>query len=199
MDRMIVIGASAGGISALKQVLSGIGRVSQVPIVIVVHVEEKENELPLLFRNFVEIRVKEAESQEMIQSGCIYFAPPGYHLLVEEAGVFTLSTEAKVNFSRPSIDVLFETAAEAYTDRLIGILLTGANEDGARGMKRIEELGGRVIVQTPETAYCPNMPKAALELIPTCRRMDLEDIKKVIAALSRGESDERICIKNIDR
>lgn len=184
--QLIVIGASAGGISALKTVLSGIGDFSELPIAIVLHIMEKESELPKLFQNFIEIRAKEAEDKETIQTGHIYFAPPGYHLLVEEEGTFALSTEAKVNYSRPSIDLLFETAAEAYTDRLVGILLTGANEDGARGMKRIEELGGTVIVQNPETAYCHSMPKAAMEMVPKCRVMDLEAIEEYIAGLAKG-------------
>jgi two-component system chemotaxis response regulator CheB len=189
-NQVIVMGASAGGISALKTVLSGIGDYSDLSIVIVIHMKEKENEVPRLFQNFIKMRVKEAEDKEAIQNGHIYFAPPGYHLLIEEDGVFTLSTEAKVNYSRPSIDLLFETAAEAYTDQLVGILLTGANEDGAQGMKRIEELGGTVIVQTPETAYCHSMPQAAIEMVPECMVMDLEGIKAYLEVLTRGENNE---------
>lgn len=188
-NQVIVVGASAGGISALKTVLSGIGNYSELPIIIVIHIKEKESELTHLFQNFTRIRVKEAEDKETIENGHIYFAPSGYHLLVEEEGIFTLSTEGKVNYSRPSIDILFETAAEAYGDRLVGILLTGANEDGARGMKRIEELGGSVIVQNPDTAYCHTMPKATMELVPKCRVMELEAIKDYLGVLTRGEKN----------
>ena len=190
MSQVIVMGASAGGISALKTVLSGLGNFSKSPIIIVIHIKETECGITHLFQKYIKIRVKEAEDKELIQSGFVYFAPPGYHLLIEEEGTFTLSMEEKVNFSRPSIDLLFETAAEAYSDQVIGILLTGANDDGARGMKRIEELGGTVIVQDPETAEYQNMPKSAIKMVPTCRVMNLDAIRAYIETVTRGDGNE---------
>ena len=127
----------------------------------------------------------EVEDKQPIAPAQLYVAPPDYHLLVE-AGHFSLSTEEPVRFSRPSIDVTFESAAETFGARTVGVVLTGANEDGARGLKRIVEAGGYAIVQDPATAEMPIMPEAALRLVPEARRVPLDAIGPHLLALSEG-------------
>ena len=124
--------------------------------------------------------VKEAEDKEPIMPGTIYFAPPDYHLLVEVDKRLSLSSEEPVLFSRPSIDVLFETAAEAYGPELIGIILTGANSDGATGLAAIYEAGGTTLVQNPELAYTAAMPASAIKACPEAQVMNLDEISKFI-------------------
>jgi two-component system chemotaxis response regulator CheB len=110
--------------------------------------------------------VKEAEEKEPIRTGYVYFAPPNYHLLIEDDLTFALSIDAKVNYSRPSIDVLFESAVHVYGSQVVAIILTGANNDGAQGIRLVKAQGGLAIVQDPQTADSPFMPKAALEATP---------------------------------
>src|SRR5690606_35205527 len=109
------------------------------------------------------LRVKEADEKEKIKPGCVYIAPPNYHLLIEKNETFSLSIDEKVNYARPSIDVLFDSAAYVYYDQLIGVVMTGANHDGAMGLKKIKENGGMTIVQDPETAISRFMPEAAIQ------------------------------------
>jgi two-component system chemotaxis response regulator CheB len=135
------------------------------------------------------LKVVEVEHSQPIEPSRIYLAPADYHLLVEE-GHFSLSVDEKVHYSRPSIDVLFETAADVYKDRCIGILLTGANADGAQGLKRIKEMGGHTIVQDPQTAERHEMPQAALDIGAQTRVMNLTQIANYLARLNRGD-DER--------
>jgi two-component system chemotaxis response regulator CheB len=129
-----------------------------------------------LFQKKCPLPVREAADKEPIEKGTVYFAPPDYHLLVEQERIFSLSNEEPVLYSRPSIDVLFETAADAYREGLIGIVLTGANEDGARGLKAVIAAGGRGIVQRPEQAQSPTMPRAALAMNPAARPATLDEI-----------------------
>lgn len=162
--RAVVIGVSAGGLAALDKILPALGRTFSLPVLVVQHVSPtSENYLPIHFSQRCLLEVKEAEDKEQIEGGVIYFAPPNYHLLVEYNQAIALSTEERVNFSRPSIDVLFETAADAYLDELVGVVLTGANSDGAAGMARIKQFGGLAVVQSPETAEAEAMPRAAIE------------------------------------
>jgi two-component system, chemotaxis family, protein-glutamate methylesterase/glutaminase len=159
----VAIGASAGGIDALLVLLEGMPATMRAPIVVVLHLpEQHESRLPQVFGARLAVAVKEAESHAPVAGGTVYFAPPGYHLLVESDRSFSLSCDAPVLFSRPSIDVLLESCAEAYGDRLAGIVLTGANEDGARGLARIAELGGLTAVQDPDEAAHKAMPEAAI-------------------------------------
>jgi two-component system chemotaxis response regulator CheB len=120
--------------------------------------------------------VKEAEDKEDIKPGTVYFAPPNYHLMVEDDKRLSLSNEELVHYSRPSIDVLFETAADAYEAKLVGIILTGANHDGAAGLKAIYDAGGVAIAQCPCKAYAAVMPQAALDVCPEARSMSLDEI-----------------------
>jgi two-component system chemotaxis response regulator CheB len=127
--------------------------------------------------------MKVAEDKEPICPGCIYFATPGYHLLVESGGTFALSLDELVHFSRPSIDVLVETAAEASGDRALGIILSGANSDGAEGLRAIAEAGGSAIVQQPGSAEVSAMPEAALQACPDAYVADVATIARLLASL----------------
>lgn len=163
--RAIVIGVSAGGMDALKTVLVPLPSDFPVPLLIVQHMspERSENYLIEYLDSLCSLNVKEADEKETVQSSYVYIAPSDYHLLVEADGTLSMSVDERVNYSRPSIDVLFESASEAYSSGLIGIVLTGANSDGAEGLKTIKENGGLTIVQDPETADSRAMPLAAIE------------------------------------
>jgi two-component system chemotaxis response regulator CheB len=164
MPQAIVIGCSAGGLSALEQLFAGIDPALDQPIAVCCHTGSANVDLlcELLGRHAT-LPVEEARERASMQGGAIYVAPSGYHLLVETSRRFSLSVDQRVSFARPSIDVLFESAAEAWRDTLIGVLLTGANSDGADGMLRIRDYGGLAIVQDPADAESPAMPAAALE------------------------------------
>jgi two-component system, chemotaxis family, protein-glutamate methylesterase/glutaminase len=173
----VVIGASAGALEALSIVLPALPSTYKHPVMVVVHVPpDKKSALIELFRQKCSMRVQEAEDKEPVTGGTIYFAPPDYHLLVEKDKFLSLSSDEPVLFSRPSIDVLFESAADAYGPGLVGVILTGANQDGASGMKAVTQSGGRAIVQRPEDAFAPAMPEAALIACPTARVLSLEEI-----------------------
>jgi len=159
----VVIGASAGGIDALLNLLVGLPQTWRLPIVTVLHLPEgRESRLAEVFAPRLSIPVCEAEDKRPLAPGTLHFAPPGYHLSIERDRCFSLSCEPPVLFSRPSIDVLMSSAADAYQSALAGLLLTGANEDGARGMAHIHSLGGFTAVQDPLEAHVPTMPLAAL-------------------------------------
>jgi two-component system, chemotaxis family, protein-glutamate methylesterase/glutaminase len=173
----IVIGTSAGAFEALSALLPGLAADYPLPIMIVVHLpHDKTSLLAELFRARCKIRVREAEDKEPIEPGVAYFAPPDYHLLVETDRRLSLSGEEPVLYSRPSIDVLFESAADAYGGSLIGVLLTGANSDGSNGLKTVVEAGGVAIVQSPKGAYATAMPEAAIAACPTARILSLNEI-----------------------
>lgn len=180
----VVIGASAGGVQALSQVLPSLPADFPVPIMVVVHIPpRRDNALVDLFARKCRLPVKEAADKEPIASGTIYFAPPDYHLLVETGGTFALSSDETVNHSRPAIDVLFESAADAYGPGLVGIVMTGANHDGAQGLRALCAAGGQGIVQAPATAEVATMPEAALAACPAARAMPLEEIEPALEAM----------------
>lgn len=181
--KAIVIGTSAGGVEALKIVLKDLELTIQLPIIIVIHIKERTDGFSKIYQTLNKLTIKEAEDKEEIKNGVIYFAPSDYHLSIEDNYTFSLSVEEKVNYSRPSIDILFESAAEVYTDNLLGIILTGANSDGALGLEKIEKLGGKCIVQDPEEAYFDIMPLSALEYISTSEVMNLNLINRYIKKL----------------
>lgn len=159
----IVIGASAGGLYVMIRILQDLPAGYTVPMIVVQHRSKDERGLlEEVLQQKCKIGIKQADEKELIQPGTVYFAPPDYHLLVERNGTFSLSFDAPVNYSRPSIDVLFETAADVFKDGLLGIILTGANKDGAYGIKKISLAGGITIAQQPETADYPDMPRAAI-------------------------------------
>ncbi|MDC7677675.1 chemotaxis protein CheB [Asticcacaulis machinosus] len=173
----VVIGTSAGGLKALSAILPHLPADYPLPIMVVIHVPpHRQSLIAPLFEEKSQIRVIEAEDKTPIEGACVYFAPPDYHLLVEGNYELSLSSEEPVLFSRPSIDVLFETAADAYGDGLIGVILTGANNDGAAGLKAVMAAGGAGFIQTPQSAFARAMPEAAIEACPSALILDLDDI-----------------------
>ncbi len=181
---LIVIGASAGGVEALGQLLSALPSGFVIPILIVLHVPPQgPHALVSIFSRKCNCYAKEAEDKEAIEPGIIYIAPADYHLLVEPDHTLSLSRDEALHYSRPSIDMLFESAALSYRERVLSILLTGANTDGAKGMKQIQECGGLAWVQDPAEATSPTMPQAALKLIDPDRVMTLEEIAESLCNL----------------
>ena len=175
--KAVVIGASAGALEALSLILPTLPVTFKLPVMVVVHVPaDKQSMLAELFRAKCSLMVKEAEDKEPISPGTVYFAPPNYHLLVEADGILSLSSDEPVLFSRPSIDVLFESAADAYGTGLIAIVLTGANQDAANGAKAAMDGGGTVIVQSPDGAFASAMPQAAIALNPGATVMSITEI-----------------------
>lgn len=187
----VVMGASAGAVEALLKILPVLPQNYPLPIIIVVHLPpDKDSVLAELFQPKCKLRVMEVEDKETLAPGTIYFAPPNYHVLIEQQKTLALSNEEPVFYSRPAIDVLFESAADAYGPALLGILLTGANDDGARGLQAIEAAGGRVIVQRPDQAACPTMPQAGLALCPTAIALSLSDIGHVLQEIGNEHASE---------
>ena len=160
----IVIGTSAGGYNALSEILSGLPEGYPLPIIIVQHrAKDSDDFFEELLQRRCRIAVKQADEKEKIKGGTIYTAPPDYHLLIESDRTFGLSSDPLVRFSRPSIDVLFESAASVYRDRLVGIILTGSNADGAEGIAEINHYGGLTVAQDPAEAQYTLMPQAAID------------------------------------
>jgi len=181
----VVIGVSAGGIAALTHILPKLDTNFHLPVLIVQHIgADAQNYLAEHFGQKCQLRVLEARDKEPIENGHIYFAPPNYHMLIETDKTIVLSTDAKINFSRPSIDALFETAAEVYCDSLVGLILTGANSDGAVGLAKITSFGGTTIVQSPETAEVDTMPLAAISHTSVDHIIPLVEISSLLMALS---------------
>lgn len=173
----IVVGASAGAVEALSRLLPALPADYPLPLLIVVHIPpDRDNALVALLRQRSRLAVVEAEDKAPIAPGTAYFAPADYHLLVETDRTMALSADELVLYSRPSIDVLFESAAQAYGPALAGVVLTGANEDGARGLAAIAEAGGLALVQDPDEASARTMPDAALAACATARRLSLDAI-----------------------
>lgn len=182
--KAVVIGASAGGLSALTRVLEKLPANFALPIMVVQHRSKDERGLlEEVLQEKCNIRVTQANEKEEIGGNSVYIAPPDYHLLVESDMTFSLTTDDKVNFSRPSIDVLFETAAEVYRRTLIGIVLTGANSDGRRGIEAIRRCGGLTIAQDPAEAEFPAMPQASISSGAVTRVLSLNDIRAFLLTL----------------
>lgn len=182
----IVIGASAGGISALMTILVTLPAHFRIPIIIVLHMPDtRESRLVEVFQHHMEINVMTAEDKDRIQQGRVYFAGSGYHLSIERDRSFSISCEEPLHFSRPSIDILMCSAADTYGLGLIGILLTGANQDGAVGMKAIHAAGGITIIQDPAQAEIAVMPQSALNLFTPDFILSLEDIQALIFKLEK--------------
>lgn len=179
----IVMGASAGALEALSAILPKFPAGYPLPVFIVVHLpSDKKSVLAELLQAKCSLRVKEAEDKEPVEPGVVYFAPPDYHLLIEADRTLALSVDAPVLFSRPSIDVLFESAADVYGQGLVGVVLSGANADGAQGLRAVAVAGGAVIVQDPDQASSSAMPQAALEACPGALRLRTDEI---VSYLSR--------------
>ncbi|MFL6607293.1 chemotaxis protein CheB [Pseudomonas brassicacearum] len=184
MIEAIVVGASAGGVEALLNVFSPLRQGFGVPILVVLHLpDERHSQLAQVFRHRLAIPVEEARDKQDIVPGTLYVATPGYHLSIEADRSLSLSLEEPVHHSRPSIDVLFESAADVYGRHLLAVVLTGANSDGARGLAKVKALGGITIVQDPEEAQVPTMPEAALTLHEPDHILTLQGIGQLLAGL----------------
>lgn len=182
--KAVAIGGSAGAVQALSQILPALPADYPVPVLVVVHVPpDRENALVPLFQRKCAIMVKEAEDKEPAKGGVVYFAPSDYHLLVEADGSLSLSSDELVNHSRPSIDVLLESAADAFGGGLVGVVLTGANDDGAAGLAAVAQAGGVALVQDPAAADAPAMPQAALLSAPGATVLGLEAIAPYLLGL----------------
>ena len=180
----VVIGASAGGFEALFAVLEGLPASYPIPLVAVLHLPEThESRLAELFGYRLSLQVREARDKESLAPGILYFAPPGYHLSIENDYSFSLSCEDRVAFARPSIDVLFASAADAYGKALAGILLTGANYDGAAGLAGMQVAGALTIVQDPASAEVPTMPEAAIRRMTPDLILPLAEIRSLLCRL----------------
>ena len=183
----VAVGVSAGGLDVLETLLRALPDDFRLPLIIVQHLHPQPDDfLVEHLGKLCRLPVREAEEKEAVEGGVVYLAPANYHLLIEADKTFSLSIEEKVNFSRPSIDVLFETAADVYGESLIGIVLTGANRDGAAGMARIKAKGGMAVVQDPKTAKYPCMPLAALEKVHADRLLSIDRIGRLLGELGKS-------------
>jgi two-component system, chemotaxis family, protein-glutamate methylesterase/glutaminase len=185
---LLVIGCSMGGMHALQILFGALPKDFPVPIAVVQHRYRTSNEgLPAFLRRHTPLQVVDTTDKEWIKSGTVYLAPANYHLLVER-GELSLSVDEAVAYSRPSIDVLFESAADAYGSGVIGVVLTGANADGAKGAARIKNRGGFVIAQDPATAESPAMPQAAIDATRVDRILPLDRIGPFLVELCRSST-----------
>ncbi|HUR84964.1 MAG TPA: chemotaxis protein CheB [Solirubrobacteraceae bacterium] len=189
---LVAIGASWGGLHAVEHVLETLPEDFGAAVVIAQHrrADSQDGRLTALLDARCALTVREADDKQALQPGCVLIAPADYHLLVEPGSV-ALSVDPQVHFSRPSIDVLFASAADAYGDRAAGVVLTGANADGAEGLARIAARGGPTIVQDPETALRREMPDAALAAVPGAQVVAVEDIGVLLAELAGARQEAR--------
>lgn len=181
---IVVVGTSAGGLRALEKVLSALPAGFGIPIVAVQHRSRQSDAFARVMGSLVSLPVYEAEDKQHVVAPGVYLAPPDYHLLLDPGGCLALSTDEPVSYSRPSIDVLFESAADTYGPRVLAILLTGANQDGTRGLACVRAVGGIAIVQDPRTAESPEMPNAAIAAGAVDRILPLADIAEEIVRRS---------------
>ncbi|HET7437551.1 MAG TPA: chemotaxis protein CheB [Thermoanaerobaculia bacterium] len=183
---LIVIGCSLGGMQALTSVLGILPKDFPLPIAIVQHRYKTSAEgLPSFLRRHAELDVVDVLDKQWIRPGTVYLAPADYHLLVDR-GEFSLSVDSAVAYSRPSVDVLFESAAQSYGAGVIAVVLTGANSDGARGAKEVKRHGGFVLVQDPQTAEAPSMPQSAIDATRVDRILPLDRIGPFLVELTRN-------------
>jgi len=180
--RLVVIGTSLGGLTALEILLARLPAGFPVPVVVVQHRDVRSHSLTMILQRSTRLRVREPQDKDPFLPGTVYLAPPDYHLLIEAEG-YALSTDAPVCYARPSIDVLFESAAEAFPRGVIGVILTGASSDGAQGAAALKRAGGYLIVQEPSSAECSAMPAATLEATQADQVLPLADIAAALVKL----------------
>lgn len=186
--KAIVMGLSSGGMDALKTIFSELPENFSIPVVIVQHLSPRSDSqwIDILNKKYP-IEIKEAEEKEKIKGGTVYLAPPNYHLLLEKDGSFSLSIDERVSFARPAIDVLFETAAEAFGNNVIGVVMTGSNHDGTAGLKKIKKCGGVTIVQDPATAFSSFMPQEAVNNVKPDHIFTLKEITEFLKSLENSQ------------
>jgi two-component system, chemotaxis family, protein-glutamate methylesterase/glutaminase len=183
----LALGCSAGGFDALCALLPRLEADCDIPVFVVVHLpRERPSHLVDIFARRCVLRVVEAEDKQPVEPGTIYFAPPDYHLLLERGPTLALSVDEVVHFSRPAIDVLFESAADVYGAGLWAVVLSGANEDGASGLLAVERAGGTTLVQDPEAAAAPAMPRAALRQVPRSPALALAEMAELLNHIRGG-------------
>jgi two-component system, chemotaxis family, protein-glutamate methylesterase/glutaminase len=179
-----VVGASWGGLAALSKLVKALPKEFPIPMAVVQHRSKHADDLlASLLQDLTPLRVVDVEDKEPFEPGTVYVAPANYHLLVDK-GHFTLTTDPLVRFSRPSIDVTFISAADAYPNATVGVILTGANDDGSRGLKHIVDRGGMGIVQDPETAESKTMPAAAARAVPQAEVLPLDAIAPRLVSIA---------------
>ena len=187
--KAIVIGGSAGALEALGALLSALPPGYSLPIAVVVHVPaHRPSSLAAALQPHCAVEVREAEDKEPFAPGAVYVAPADYHLLLDEGPRVALSVDAPVNYSIPSIDVLFESAASVLGSDVAGVVLSGANADGARGLRAIEDAGGVALVQAPQGAATPAMPEAAIRACRAARALPLRELGEELVELGRRRS-----------
>jgi two-component system chemotaxis response regulator CheB len=185
---IVALGTSWGGLSAMTRLLGALPEEFPIPIVVVQHRSKDSDRLLVqLLQDSTALKVCEIEDKDALCRGTVHVAPANYHVMVE-AGYFSLTIEEPVRYSRPSIDVMFTSAADAYAGGAVGVVLTGANEDGARGLAHIVKRGGRALVQDPKTAEIPIMPEAAVRAVPTAEILPLERLAPRLVALSEEKA-----------
>lgn len=185
--KAVVIGASNGGFNALRTIFSYFPADFKQSVIVVLHLSPKSDGVSRIFRRWFRMIIKEAEEKEEIKGGVVYIAPPNYHLMLGKDKTFILSAAERVNYARPSIDVLFKSVADVYGTNLVGIVLTGGNKDGSQGLKKIKELGGLTIVQDPITAEDDSMPRAAIAVSEIDYVLTLDGIGLLLADLFKQQ------------
>lgn len=186
--RAVVIGVSTGGVAALKLILGALPADFSVPILVTTHITpDADDGLAVLLNTLCAIHVKEADEQESVSSGTVYLAPANYHMLVEREGNIALSIDPPVNYARPSVDVLFDSAAEVYGAALIGVIMTGAGNDGSKGLLNIQKKGGVTIIQDPADAEMDAMPKSAMQLLKADYVVPLKQLPTLLLRLVEGQ------------
>lgn len=184
-QKIVVIGASTGGIEALRTVLTLLPRNLSAVVCVCQHIDRSARlDYQAIFSKVDGFHLREVEDKDWLRAGSVFFAPPGYHLYIEDGGYFSLSLDSPVNWSRPSIDVLFESAARVFREQVIGVILTGANADGAQGIREIKRLGGTTIAQDPSSAVASTMPKLAIETGCVDHVLDLKEIAQKLVILA---------------
>src|SRR6188768_2681028 len=183
----LVVGGSAGAVDALGQLLPVVPEAARIPVLVIVHLlSNRPSLLPEVFAPRCRARVLEPEDKQAMSAGTIWFAPANYHLLLEADKRFAFSTDLPVNFSRPSLDVSFESAADAFGERLCCLVLTGANDDGAYGASVVRQKGGVVLVQDPHSAEAKQMPTAAISRANPQIIATLPELAELVALLTRA-------------
>jgi two-component system chemotaxis response regulator CheB len=188
---LVVVGTSAGGFDAICRLISLLPASFPIPIAIVQHRSRESDALAGLLQDCTQLRVCEVEDKQPAEPGYVYVAPPDYHLLVDDDCRFSLSVDGLVGYSRPSIDVFFESAADAFGARLIGVVMTGANADGSRGLLAIAQSGGQALVQDPDTAEVRMMPESARTAVKSARILTIDGIAERLIQLAGAQSAER--------
>ena len=188
----IVLGASAGGVQALSELLPALPGGAQVSVFVVLHLpRDRPSLLAEVFSHKCALTVREAQDKEPVARGTVYFAPANYHLLIDEGPQLALSVDELVHHSRPSIDILFESAADIYRERLLGVILTGANEDGAAGLAAVHDAGGITVIQEPQSAQASLMVLSALRRRSPDLVLPLGEIARLFGSLAPSPAPSR--------